>query len=185
MLRKAFRAFVELVVTMIPDSWELPSYFAGDLINMPKRPQPPEEEGPNARVFDLNYTRDRRNGTLYAPEPDWRGIDDIEPYDPSKHIEPAELNSQNNIDALNRAGFDPIDRHAWQRHVLSDDQENLGTHYIYRHPGDALPWHFAPDEDTATIPAKTLRGALSLADQHRNSLRGSLISEAFSHWTKL
>ncbi len=132
--------------------------------------------GQDARVFDLDYTRQMR-----APRPieeSWTNaadrLGDIEPYDPEKHAphEPAELYSQNALDRLNRAGFEPHDSGVWHRPMINDQGTNIGTHYLSYEPGHKLdsgaraPWHLTTDPEDVGEVFPTLHRAIRAADQH-------------------
>lgn len=178
--------FVELsVTTLIPDSWEMPSYLAGDLIPMNRyrdreRETVPDEEwtpGQNARVFDMDYTRDQKKQRSLPSEPEQPSASwEIEPYDPEKHGgEPAEMYSQDSLDALHAAGFEPHESGVWHRPMVIGDGENLGAGHIltyepgHRRPTDnsRAPWHLMTDPETAGLAFRRLRGpggAISAAD---------------------
>jgi hypothetical protein len=143
------------VTTEIPDSWELPSYLAGDVIPFGRR------QGPKVPPA--------------APTTDWgdmaRRLGDIEPYDPEIHGRgPGELYNQDALDSLENAGFSPLERNYWHRPVLNSSGEQIGSHFIAYHPGfrnpeGALtPWHLMTDPDEIGQRHGTLRGALRVAD---------------------
>lgn len=187
------------MTTLIPDSWELPSYLAGDLINMEpyRRNQPsgPDVPGRDARVFDLDYTRDKRNNTVPPQtERDWgaglRSLEEMEPYDPEIHGRgPAELYSQDSLDALEKSGFSPLEQGFWHRPVMNDAGEHVGSHYIsykpgYRGPeGNRLPWNVTTDPEEVGRSHRTLlgqSGALAFADADAaNMMKMSKLARAY------
>ena len=108
--------------------------------------------------------------------PKWQ-VSEIEPYDPAQHgpYEPAEMYSQDSLDALERAGFEPQEPGVWKREVTDEAGKPLGASHIlmyepgHRRPSDGsrAPWHLMTDPETAGFAFGTLRGsrgALSAAD---------------------
>lgn len=188
-------AFVELsVTTSIPDSWELPSYLAGDVLDMGRYrddrdrfvvPDRSWQPGQDSKIHEVDFA-----GTHQMREqqklPGWMRTwpdtteagREIEPYDPAKHrpMEPAEMYSQDSLDALRDSGFEPQDNGVWRREVLDEEGKPLGASHIltyepgHRRPSDRsrAPWHLTTDPETAGIAFSTLRGhrgALSAADE--------------------
>lgn len=221
------------MTNLIPDSWELPSYLAGDLIPMDRfrdreRATVPDdswEPGQDADVVmhpkwkvrrgpsttEL-HPKDRTPGwedltrpstsptystpPIYGPGLDWsnpteetwaeaaRRLNEVEPYDPEKHgpYEPAEMYSQDSLDALERAGFEPHEPGVWHRPVTTDEGEHLGASHIlvydpgHRRPTDnsRAPWHLMTDPESVGVAFSTLRGhrgALAAADEDRAQIR--------------
>jgi len=190
------------VTTLIPESWELPTYLAGDLHDMrdyrrPSDPEPswwskivqrfkaaPEETGPNARILD--FQQPRKTPAKAQPSMsnmvDWQGFSNIEPYDPEVHKEPAELYSQDALDALEQSGFGPHDRGVWHRSVTNEAGEEVGASHVithqpgYRRPGDKkrLPWHLTTVPETVSVAFSSLRGpygAIAAADEDAEQIK--------------
>lgn len=113
-----------------------------------------------------------------------RNLNAIEPYDPEKHgtYEPAEMYSQDSLDALEKAGFEPHEAGVWHRPVTTDEGEELGARHIlvydpgHRRPTDnsRAPWHLMTDPESVGVAFRTLRGhngALAAADEDRAQIR--------------
>lgn len=174
---------------LIPDSWELPSYLAGDVVNMDnyrdrERATVPDKDrapGQNARIFDLDYTRSMKTPPqpLVDLTPDWdAGQSHMETYDPSKD-EPAELYNQSDLDALHDAGFHPTEPGVWHRPVANDKGESLGaSHTIIYEPGHRqtsngrlIPWHVMSDQEGIGTAHPTLHGALTSVNAEAERVR--------------
>lgn len=191
------------MTTQIADSWELPSHLAGDLIPMRKYrgrgvTAPTEEAERDADVITHPKWRIRRGPTSFKPDPvdsafsDWSFLSDVEPYDPAMHgmHEPAEMYSQESLDALEKSGFEPLEIGVWHRPVTTSTGENLGASHLimyspgHRRPTDGTraPWHLMTDPETAGVAFSTLRGprgAISAADEDVRQIRaGGLPKES-------
>jgi hypothetical protein len=196
------------VTNLIPDSWELPSRLAGDLINMDRfrdreRSAVPDEywePGQDAKVHEVDFagTRAHREmeqkrrelglgGEFESPPSAWSNSSfwehgPIEPYDPSTYHEPPELYSQDSLDALEKAGFEPHDSGVWHRPATTEDGEPIGaSHILTYEPGhrrstdnSRAPWHLTTDPESVGDVFGTLRGphgALSAADEDLAQIR--------------
>lgn len=201
-------ALVELDVDVTPDSWELPIYLAGDVLDMgryrrdrdrfvvPDRSWTP---GQDAKVHEVDFagTHDMRqsqrdlemlraNRENYRSDKEWSDptpstwednvhrVGEIEPYDPASHHEPAEMYSQDSLDDLERAGFEPQEPGVWKREVKDEEGNPLGgSHFLMYEPGHRrpsdnkrAPWHLTTDPETVGVAFSTLRG-------HRGALRAA------------
>jgi hypothetical protein len=139
--------------------------------------------GQDAQIFDLAAPRgrdrvERDTQEQSVPAPRW----DIEPYDPSQHHEPAELYSQNSLDALEKSGFQPHEPGVWHRPVTTDEGEHLGANHIIVHDpghrrttdGTRAPWHLMTDPESIGEAYSSLGGpggAIAAADADREQLR--------------
>ncbi len=193
------------MTTSIPDSWELPSYLAGDVLDMGRYrddrdrfvvPDQSWKPGQDAKIHEVDFagTHDMRQSQrdldmLRANREKWSDTTspadrEIEPYDPAKHgpMEPAEVYSQDSLDALQGAGFSPHESGVWHRPVTTDEGEHLGASHIityepgHRRPSDGsrAPWHLMTDPETAGLAFPTLRGprgALAAADEDVAQIR--------------
>lgn len=175
------------MTTLIPDSWELPSYLAGDLVPMNKyrdreRDTLSDEDwapGQHAQVLDFK----RKPAAPAVPAAHWENtLADIESYDPEKHGgEPAELYDQHDLDALEGSGYHPAESGVWHRPITTDRGESMGgQHMISYNPGHRdsenrlIPWHVSTNPDEVGSVYGTLRGpggALTATDAEVEQLR--------------
>lgn len=154
------------MTTLIPDSWELPSYIAGDLVPMEKYrdrermpvDSPEWEEGEGAPVVSHPKWKVRRGPAAPAPAPvestisDWYNPESVQrrleqmgdpgefkPYDPSDYPD-RDFYNQDDLDHLQLNGFDPHGPGEWHR-PITDAEGNLSgaEHIITYHPGHRTP----------------------------------------------
>lgn len=186
------------MTTFIPESWELPSYLAGDLYDMGDYRRRTKDAPPlgNARI--IPFQRPKPKPSVDHPSA-WaeavRKLREIEPYDPEKHGgEPPELYRQDHLDALESAGFEHVDKGTWHRTYTDGEGNALGAHQITYAPGyrdqdtnRLTPWHITTDPEAAGTFMPTLRGALDLADAHQKAVKSLPVhhASAFPHWTKV
>lgn len=183
---------------LIPDSWELPSYTAGDVYDLDahralrdyERGGPREmHQGEPGKVLPF-----RRDEWTEPERSDWtdavKALREVEPYDPEKHGFDPDLTSVDSLAALDREGFEPHEPGVWYRHVTRDDGTPVGAHHIITYePGnrrpannERAPWILTTDPETVGIAFRHLdgpTGALAAANEDREQIRrmSSLI-----HW---
>lgn len=134
------------------------------------------EPGQDAQVLMHPKWKIRRGPAAPAlaaePEEEPRpSLNDMPMYDPSQHEEPAELYSQDSIDRLEQAGFQPHERGVWHR-PAAQGQQGPG-HLIVHDPGQPLsdgtraPWHLISNPDEVSQRYRALGGpdgAIAAAD---------------------
>lgn len=110
------------------------------------------------------------------PQTNWgemaRSLADTEPYDPAKHAPPQrpELYSQNTIDALGRAKFEPYEPGVWHRPILDAAGEHTGQHFLIHEPGNRLkdgsraPWTLMNDPEDIGTAHPSVHHAIRAAD---------------------
>lgn len=174
------------MTNLIPDSWELPSYTAGDVYDLDahralqtyERGGPREdhewEEGEGAPVIRFPEAVHAHVPEWTDPDPhsDWtdavKALREIEPYDPAKHgpMEPGDLTSVDSLQALEREGFEPHEPGVWHRRVRHENGDPTGMHHIITYePGhrrptndERAPWILTTDPETAGVAFRHLDG---------------------------
>lgn len=184
------------MTTLIPDSWELPAYTAGDLVPMDdwehlRRDRITDNIG-GAPVVRLNdkmrreIQRIKRSRPAPEPERDWgaglRALEDMPPYDPSEHPD-RDFYNQDDLDHLAQHGFSPTgDPGVWSRHVTHPSGQAMAAQHIltydpeHRRPttGERAPWVLTTDPDTVGIAFPSLRGnrgAMAAANADQEAVR--------------
>lgn len=144
-------------------------------------PLPAQPEGNEAEVRKFPQGRKAKPRQRPAAEPgpnNWGTLADIG-FPPEPH-EPAELMNQDDLDALQGAGFEPHDRGVWHRPTPGD--ETGAGHYVYYNPGRKVgdkvkPWHLINDSEEGR-DFSTLRGMSGALSNIKH------FSSAIPDWTK-